>query len=135
VLKKPSNRGWAGSLGYYSNEKCTGSTDKSVVSTVHEARLPASIGYRNVRVTAYGGASRRSTNHIAYINYWSRAHEWSDPVMMLPSTGNHAGALMDGGQYVFDDRYLVWGVFNVKGSHYDVKSFTVTAGYKVLVAE
>jgi hypothetical protein len=135
VLKKPSNRGWAGSLGYYSNEKCTSTTEKSVVSTVHEARLPTAIEYRHVRVSVYGGASKRSTNHIAYVNYWGRDHDWSDPVMLLPSTGNHAGATVNGANYVFDDRYLVWGVFNVKGSHYDVKSFTVTAGYKVLVAE
>jgi hypothetical protein len=135
VLKKPSNRGWAGSLGYYSNEKCTGSTDKSVVSTIHEVRLPASIEYRNVRVSVYGGASKPATRHIAYVNYFSRERDWSNPVMLLPNTGNHAGASVDGADYVFDDRYLVWGVFNVKGSHYDVKSFTVTANFKVLVDE
>lgn len=135
VLKRPSARGWAGSLGFYSNAKCSGSTQDSVVSTLHAARMPAALKYGTVSVTTYGGASRPATRHIAYISYLSNKKEWRDPVMLLPALGNHSGNGVRGADYVFGDRYLVWNVFNVKASHYDVKSFTVRLAYTVLVPD
>ena len=135
VLKRPSNRGWKGSLGYYSNDKCSGTVEASVVSTVHAVRMPAATAYGSLTVTAYGGASRPATRHIAYISYLDNHKDWGTPWLLMPNLGNHAGARVHASDFIFGDRYIVWNVFNVKGSHYDVKSFTVRLGYRVLVPE
>jgi hypothetical protein len=83
----------------------------------------------------YGGATRLATRHIAYISYLNREGDWTRTKMLEPGTGWHIAGFMNGSAYVFDDRYAVWGVFNVKGSHYDVKSFEVKLTYTALVAE
>ena len=135
TLARPSSRGWAGSLGYYSNSKCSKTFDDSVVSTTHVARMPAALTYGDLNITVYGGATRLATRHIAYLSYFNRAHDWGKGRMLEPGTGWHIAGSVNGTSYVFDDRFVVWGVFNVKGSHYDVKSFKLTLKYKTLGPE
>jgi len=135
TLARPSSRGWAGSLGYYSNAKCSKTFDDSVVSTTHAAKLPAAVKYGDLEFKVYGGATRPATRHIAYISYLSREGDWTRAKMLEPGTGWHLAGFLKGPEYVFDDRYAVWGVFNVKGSHYDVKSFGVRLTYTALVPE
>jgi hypothetical protein len=135
TLARPSSRGWAGSLGYYSNAKCSKTFDDSVITTTHAARMPAAVKYGDLEYRVYGGATRLATRHIAYISYLNREGDWTRTKMLEPGTGWHIAGFMNGSAYVFDDRYAVWGVFNVKGSHYDVKSFEVKLTYTALVAE
>jgi hypothetical protein len=135
TLARPSSRGWAGSLGYYSNAKCSKTFDDSVISTTHAAKMPAAVKYGDLEFRVYSGATRAATRHIAYISYLNREGDWTRGKMLEPNTGWHIAGFMNGSDYIFDDRYAVWGVFNVQGSHYDVKSFEVKLRYTALVPD
>lgn len=135
TLASPSKRGWAGSLGFYSNAKCSNSFEASIIETRHAVKVPAALKYGSLRVSMYGGAAREASRSVAYLAYINTKLEFTKPVVMMPAVGSHAGPSVSGGAFVFDDRSIGWDVFNVKGSRYDVKSFTVKLSYTVLVAD
>jgi hypothetical protein len=135
TIASPSKRGWAGSLGLYSNAKCSKTFNDSIIETRHAVKVPAALKYGSLQVSMYGGAAREASRSIAYLGYISRNFDFTTPKVMMPSVGTHAGPSVAGGGYVFDDRSIGWDVFNVKGSRYDVKSFTVKLGYTTLVAD
>jgi hypothetical protein len=134
-LASPSSRGWSGSLGFYSNKKCSKSFEASIIETRHAVRVPAALKYGSLRVSMYGGAAREAPRSISYITYIKPKREFTKPAVMRPGLGNHAGPSVNGAAFVFSDRSIGWDVFNAKGSRYDVKSFTVKLGYTVLVAD
>ena len=134
-LSQPSDRGWSGSLGYYSNAKCHGTTRASIVATVHAARMPRAVSYGFAKVTVYGGAASSAPRSIAYLHHLGVDGVWSNPKMLRPNLGDHPGQTVGGQYYIFPDRYLVWSCFNVKGSRYDIRSFTVRVPYRALVPE
>lgn len=135
TLASPSKRGWSGSLGFYSNSKCSRTVDASVVDGLFVARVPAAFAYRNLTISTYGGAAREANRSVAYVLYRRRDGDFSSPGLMLPGVGTHAGPTVGGARYVYPDRSIGWDVVNIKGSRYDVKSFTVKLDYTVLVPE
>jgi len=135
ALASPSKRGWKGSLGFYSNAKCSRTLNASIIETRHVAKLPAALSYGSLRISMYGGASTAANRSVAYLAYIDTNGHFNDPKMMMPSLGNHAGPSVPGTSYIFDGGLIAWDVFNGKGSMYDVKSFTVKLAYTTLVAD
>jgi hypothetical protein len=137
-LGPAAGRGWKGSLGLYSTTPCA-KKNGSVVVTVHGARVPASVGGypRDIMVSLYGGAARGS--HSAYlVQGWFRAsdgefigrRQFDGRMRTHEAYGADAADVVrtiDGRQWVY------WQLGLSEGSRYDVKSFTVSTKYYVLV--
>ena len=135
TLRKPSLRGWAGSLGYYSNTRCKKTAVKSVVATVHGLVLPAVSApgsYGSVRIAAYGGAAKAKPRSHAYLAYLTP--DGSD-VVAFPALGSkvrtHAGPAVAASQ-MRHGRTILWGATVAAGNRYDIKNFTVTLTYTTL---
>jgi len=135
TLASPSKRGWAGSLGFYSNNKCSRTVNASFLETRHAVRVPRALWYDGLQISAYGGAAREAARSVAYIAYINNAGKFTEPTMLMPWVGLHSPNEVWGAKFIFPDRYVAWDVFNGKGSRYDVKSFTVQLEYRVLVPE
>ncbi len=132
TLKFPAARGWKGSMGLYTETRCKGSLQATLVSTVQRIRVPAALRYGSLRISAYGGAARAEPRSLAYIAYYHRKDGWKGDKQLRPGLGDHAGVSTAGGGYVYPDRSLYWGVYTALGAKYDVKSFTVRLAYTVL---
>ncbi|KRA38438.1 MULTISPECIES: hypothetical protein [unclassified Nocardioides] len=128
TLRRPSLRGWSGSLGYYSNTRCRGSDDASTVSTLNALRLPGlpAVRYVDTRVDTTGGAARRAPRSRGVIRLWV-GDRWTSFSSVSRTLGTHAGPR--GAGAVDRDRYVVWNFGTAIGHKYDVKSFTVTVRY------
>lgn len=128
TLRRPSLRGWSGSLGYYSNSRCRRTSRASTVSTLNAFRLPrtSAVRYLDARVDTYGGASRRVPRSHGLIRLWA-ADEWTSFEEVSRRVGTHTGPRRPGA--VDGDRWVVWNFATALGNRYDVKSFTVTARY------
>ncbi|WP_109505888.1 hypothetical protein [Nocardioides speluncae] len=140
TLAKPSARGWAGSLGFYSQTKCRRLND-SLVATVNGVYVPKSVQarYGKLRVTMYGGGATRGVRHgrNAYIvmSYINRADDFAARAQFNGSLGQHAGRTVNAGGFVWKKTtkpYVLWFTGLTEGSNYDVKSYTVDLDYTVL---
>jgi len=135
TLASPSKRGWAGSLGYYSNNKCSRTVNASVIETRHVARVPEALSYGELRISMYGGAARGAGQSVSYLAYLNNSGRFTTTALMAPEVGIHVGPYASGEKVVFPGRWVAWDVLNLRGSRYDVKSFTVRLRYKALVPE
>ena len=136
TLRKPSLRGWTGSLGLYTNTKCRRTFENSLIVTMHAVRTPlGAVKYGDFRVSAYGGAAKAAPRSLAYLEYLNRSEDWVADTRMSTSLTTHHGATRPGSNFVWGDRYVVWGAYTAMGAKYDIKNFTVTLKYFVLVAE
>jgi len=136
TLRKPSLRGWSGSLGLYTNTKCRRTFEDGLIVTVHAVRTPAgAVRYGDFRVSAYGGAAKAAPRSLAYLEYLNRAEDWVADTRMGTSLTTHNGATRAGSNFVWGDRYVVWGAYTAEGAKYDIKSFTVRLTYFVLVLD
>jgi hypothetical protein len=134
VLKRPSARGWAGSMGLYTNTRCNGNFAKSVVSTTHAIKVPKAFRYGSFNISTYGGAATSRRGSYLFFDQLNKKLEWGDDDKRLGyNLGAHAGPDHKAARYLVDDRFFVWGVYTYLGAAYDVKSFTVTLSYEVLV--
>lgn len=140
TLARPSARGWAGSLGFYSQTKCRRPADSAVL-TVNGVYVPKSVQarYGKLRVTLYGGGSargvRRGRNAYIVLTYSNRGNDLTARAQFDGRLGSHAGRLVSGADFVKKKTtkpYVVWGVGLSEGSNYDVKSYTVDLDYTVL---
>jgi len=135
TLRKPSLRGWTGSLGYYANTRCGRATwNASAVTTLHAVRLPLPtnfVRYHDERVDTYGGAARLRPRSMAVVRYLRTDGKWVDEKVLGSRIGTHAGARRSTSGMVDSGRWLAWGAATAYGNRYDVKSFTVTVRYFV----
>jgi hypothetical protein len=135
TLRKPSLRGWTGSLGYYANTRCGRDTwHASAVSTLHTVRLPRPtnfVRYHDERVDTYGGAARLRPRSTAAVRYLRTDGSWVSEKVLGSRVGTHAGARRSTSGMVDSGRWLAWGAATAYGNRYDVKGFTVTVRYFV----
>jgi hypothetical protein len=134
TLRKPSKRGWKGSLGLYSNTRCKTQTFKaSLVSTAHVLRLPSAEQYLNLRVNTYGGAAKAKKHSRGVIRYLQVSGGAPVSTTFLSSkVGNHTGPLRSTQGLVDGQRFIAWNFVTAYKAQYDVKNFTVVVHYDVL---
>jgi hypothetical protein len=136
TVAHPGRRGWKGSLGYYSQAKCTGTKSgmSRVAAVMHAVRLPQAFDYGTVTVRAYGGATRTGSDQAAGMFFQKPNGDlagkvgWLRPRVAWHSIASHprAKTLMD------RNRWVAWNVFTNSGMRYDVAKFEVTVPYRVL---
>ena len=133
TLRKPSKRGWAGSLGYYANTKCKTQTwNASRVITLHQTRLPAAERYVDVRVDTYGGAAKAKPRSRALVEYFQNDATLTAAKFIASKVGWHNGLTRGGAAFVDGSGWLAWRLSAAFKSQYDVKQFRVVAHYDVL---
>lgn len=133
TLRKPSRRGWTGSLGYYSNTRCAVGEPEGIVATRHRVRLPRAVRTWIPTLSVYGGAAKSRPTSTArvypgltaplYVTSWAGAKIRSS--VRWRTIGEVETVSIDGVDYA---RWQV-GV----GPHhkYDVKKFRITMRYGV----
>lgn len=135
TLRKPSKRGWKGSLGYYGNTKCGGTTfNKAAVFTVNAITVPAADRYADVRVNLFGGAAKAARKSRGIEFYFNSAESNAVGILKVTKTlGNHTGRTVGAADLINSHRRFVWA-FETAGpkQKYDVKNFTVVLRYYVL---
>jgi hypothetical protein len=143
-LRRPSLRGWSGSLGYYSNETCHHTGSPSVVATVNGVYVPRAFHdraygsfYNGLVVKGYGGAARSRNRSKSLLQYWNQQdRRWFGASWFGPRVGTHAGTQVWAQPMVsrnLDGRpYLRWSLLTAEGHRYDLKTFTVVLKYQVL---
>lgn len=139
TLASPAAGGPQGSLGYYSQTKCTREAD-SGVSTVSYAYLPTSFlgDYLDFRVSVSGGKARGVRDAYAVLYYYDARHKkYVNRAQLSPASGVHAGKGVrlpgDLVRDVNEKPHVFWYLGLTSGSRYDVTSFTVSVRYQKLV--
>jgi hypothetical protein len=135
TLRKPSKRGWKGSLGYYSNTKCKSRLfNKAGVLAVHALRVPLAEKYVDVRVNLYGGAAKANKKSRGILLYLDKTQQNAYRSAVASSKlGIHRGKVRAGANMVASNGRFVWSFSTAAPkSKYDVKNFTVVVRYFVL---
>lgn len=142
TLRRPSLRGWSGSFGLYSNNRCTKGFNASIAETHHAMYVAKPAGlrrYLDARVSVYGGASTRKPRSTMFLAYYKTSDAWRSSSTMGSALGLHHGptvgattAIHDRGT---DSPWVYWAAATSEGRRYDVKSFTVRIRYEALVAD
>ena len=133
-LANPGDRGWAGSIGYYSLARCASATpDDDVAGAVHQLRLPAATRYGTVRIAATGGARGGAVGDVAAVAYARASPGAVGRVFVLkPADGTYAGPVVNASDYLVGGHTVRWGTLTVNGARYDVRSYTIGWTYYVL---
>lgn len=138
VLRRPSLRGWSGSLGYYSNKRCRAGSAASQVGTVNGVAVPKAFEgrYGKLAISTYGGAARRYPRSNLGFGVL-RAPDLAVVGLrrLGPALGSHSSGTLSAANLVHDRSThpsVLWSVGSGGGQRYDVKSFTVTLTYTVL---
>jgi len=136
TLRKPSKRGWAGSLGYYANTKCPTQTWKaSAVITVSSVALPVAARYVDLHIDTYGGAAKAKPRSRGAIEYWSASQQnWTAGKFVASSVGWHNGLTRSPTPLVYSGRWIDFRFSTAFKAQYDVAKFRVVAHYDVLSA-
>lgn len=138
-VSRPSKRAWAGSFGLYSNAKCSDGLDASVAETQHGMFVPKAARYGNFKVAVYGGAATAKPSSTLNLVYLGKTGTWAYNSLLSSGLGNHQGPTRDGNWAVHDQSsdqpFVYWGNYTSKSRRYDVKHYTVTLDYQVLVAD
>lgn len=135
TLRKPSKRGWAGSLGYYANTKCKTQTwNASRVITLHDTRLPVAERYIDLRVDTYGGAAKAKPGSRAVIEYFKNDGTLTAGKFIASKVGWHNGLSRSAGAFVDANRWMAWRMSTAFKAQYDVAKFRVVVHYDVLSA-
>lgn len=134
TMRRPSARGWAGSLGYYANTRCGNTTWRaSAVSTLYGIYLPSNVDKDlTVRVFVYGGAAKSRPRSYAGLRYLNTSGMWQHWTLLTPNLGLHPG-IRTNDSAIYKDRAFYWGLATEAGDRFDVKSFTVELKYYALV--
>lgn len=137
TLRRPAARGWKGSLGLYSNTRCSASTNAGRVWTNHGTRLPKAAYLITLRVHVFGGAAASRTLSWARLRAF-RADGTIQRLSFIASenVGLHKRALWKrplASTLLRKDDSVRWRLGVEPGKRYDVKYFTVVATYYELV--
>jgi hypothetical protein len=134
TLRRPSKRGWTGSLGYYSNTRCKKTFRKSLVATEHRLTLPAipTPGrYDSMSITAYGGAARTKPRSYAYLEYLKPTGDIHKSFRLTRRLTTHTATWIPV-RYLTNGRNIYWIVDEAVGYRYDIKNFTIRLDYLAL---
>ncbi len=136
TLRKPSRRGWKGSLGFYANTRCKAQTwPASRVITIYEVHLPSAERYDDLRVQTYGGAAKAKPRSQALVDFWSSAQQtWFAGKFIASKVGWHNSYTVSPSALLFDGSWFNWRLSTAFKSQYDVAKFTVVMHYDVLSA-
>ena len=131
-LRKPGLKLGAGSVGYYSEYKCTGkATDDSQIAVgVHVVKVPGAYSYGTLGVRAYGRAAKAGSQALAMMATKSGdigARRWLTSGLGWHSMGTYKAAT-----YIDAGHEVVWAITEGDGARYDIGKFEVTLDYKVL---
>lgn len=138
TLRRPSARGWVGSLGLYSNTRCGSNDERSLVATAHAVRVPKAFQnrYGSLVVKVYGGAARSRPNSRALLEYLRVSDKaWVKDQVIGPRVGTKTGQTAAAGRFVHaktTEPWVAWGLLTARGHRYDVRDFTVVLRYTVL---
>lgn len=138
VLRRPSLRGWAGSLGYYSNKRCRAGSAASQVTTVNGLLVPKAFQgkYKTLSISTYGGAARGYPRSGLGFGILRASDDSLVGLRRLgPALGAHSGGSFAASGLVHGKSTtpaVFWAAGTGGGQRYDVKNFTVTLTYTVL---
>jgi hypothetical protein len=139
-LVSPSSHGWSGSLGYYSQSRCTRTANNaSVVIGAHAWWIPEAFNgkYGKLKISAYGGGARGTRSAYAVLGYIRASdNEFLNRVQFPAGLGWHAGQSASAAPFVRTAAgrpFVVWNLGLSEGSRYDVKSFKLQVDYQALV--
>ena len=134
TLRRPSKRGWPGSLGYYSNTRCKKTFRKSLVATEHRLTLPAIPApgwYESMYVAAYGGAARSKPRSYAYLEYLTPTGDLYKSFRLNRHLTTHTATWLPV-RRLTSGRDIYWIIDEAAGYWYDIKNFTIRLDYLVL---
>lgn len=136
TLRKPSRRGWKGSLGFYANTRCKAQTwPASRVITIYEIHLPSAERYDDLRVQTYGGAAKAKPGSRALVDFWSTSQQtWFAGKFISGKVGWHNSLAVAPGALTFDGSWINWRLSTAFNSQYDIAKYTVVMHYDVLSA-
>jgi hypothetical protein len=139
TLRKPSLRGWTGSLGYYSNARCRGRDVASMAATINRVTVPRAFRgrYGDLRISVYGGAARSRPSSSAALDYWNhKRRTWVARKFMGSSVRTHAGKSIGARPLIHHNAkgrpIVAWDFLTAAGHRFDVKTFTVVLRYQLL---
>jgi len=122
--RQPGLKLGAGSLGYYSNTKCTTANQDFAVS-FHSLALPTSFRTGQARLSAYGVAVKAgSTMKMGFAGD-------QYPVKIGSAKGWHTGPWVPAARSIEGNR-LYWIAAAENGNRYDIKYFKITYTYTTL---
>ena len=122
--RQPGLKLGAGSLGYYSNTKCT-TANQDFAASFHMIAVPASFRPGQARLSAYGVAAKvGSTMKMGFAGD-------SYPVKLGSAKGWHTGPWVPAARSIEDNR-LAWLAVAENGNRYDIKYFKITYTYTTL---
>lgn len=122
--RQPGLKLGAGSLGYYSNTKCT-TANQDYAASFHSIAVPASFRPGNARLSAYGVAVKAaSTMRLGFAGDLS-------PFRIGSAKGWHSGPLVPAARSI-EGNQLMWMAVANAGNRYDIKYFKVVYTYTTL---
>jgi hypothetical protein len=129
-LARPAVNGGPGSAGFYSNVRCRGSDQASLVAAVYRLRLPPAKVYNSFWVSVYGRSARsrpRSYGALQYgtVDGWERVIPLESPLEWHEGAHYWAGELLHRGNISF-------ALSTKYGNRYDVRAIKAHLVYSVL---
>jgi flagellar hook assembly protein FlgD len=129
----PTNRGWKGSLGYYSDYECAGIDEEALAAAVHGVRVPSAMRYGTIRVDTYGACSLPEIHDNAAVIYVNPNGSLSDVGFGLSwRVGWHRGAVRPADNFLTPGGQMRWLTGTVDVDWYDVQDYKVSLTYFVL---
>jgi subtilisin family serine protease len=126
--------GYPKSLGYYSNYLgCAANPAKDLAAVEHSFTLPAAVRYRDVRVTATGGAHRHDYSKALLLYYDASGSLTAVGRTLRETTTAYAAPIVPTSAYLYHGRQIWWLVTAFQENWYDVVQFHVVWTYYVLV--
>jgi len=126
-LRRPSSRGWPGSLGLYSNIRCTGNKRDSIVRTTYQIPVPRDrVSLGKFTVTVVGGAGRRAPRSTATVAFRT-VDGWQFPHELGRRLGSHEAYLYQ--PHSYDGEPITFAISVDGGDLYDVKRIRIHLGY------
>lgn len=124
-VRKPGLKLGAGSLGYYSNVKCT-TAGQDIGLSFHSITVPASFKPGTARLSAYGVAVKAGS--VMRIGFAGEAV----PVKIGATKGWHTGPAVPAASSITPQNQLEWAAIVDSGNRYDIKYFKITYTYTTL---
>jgi hypothetical protein len=132
-LFSPGARGWAKSVGYYSDfYGCSYYEGDDLAAANHAITLPDAVKYGTVRISVYGGKALDSYNDEAGLLYYDGDGDLTSTGRVLNSAVQTYDGPAVGSRFVSRTGRVRWMAATIEGNYYDIKSFTVRYSYFVL---
>ncbi len=132
-LFSPGARGWAKSVGYYSDYyECSTTQGDDLAAVVHRTSLPKAVKYGTVRIDTTGGKGRNHHGGKAALVYVTAKGVYSNLGASLgPADRTYKGPTANS-SFITNGGRVSWLAGTIRGNNFDIKSFTVRYSYFVL---